>query len=255
MLSLRQKDGRFWFSILDHPLSRVLKFEYLKSYLEDVGAGECVLDYGSGDRPYEPLLLTKFTRYIAADYDVTNQNHDKRPDISITDKGLDIDADSVACVVMTEVLEHLYDPQRALRELHRVLATGGRLIGTVPFVVGEHEEPHDFYRFTRYSLQRMFTDAGFHIVKLDYVGDNVAVCLVVTNRLIRPIVQRLRRMGLWWIASPLNLVTKMPEAIYLTTWRMGLDLRRIKHLRQLPVGFAFCLEKPAVRPSSVSSSS
>lgn len=37
--------------------------------------------------------------------------------------------DAVACV---EVLEHLYDPAHALREIARVLASGGRAVVTVP---------------------------------------------------------------------------------------------------------------------------
>jgi SAM-dependent methyltransferase len=39
------------------------------------------------------------------------------------------------CVIMTEVLEHIQKDllDASLREVHRVLASGGRLIGTVPY--------------------------------------------------------------------------------------------------------------------------
>lgn len=41
---------------------------------------------------------------------------------------------SFDCVVCTEVLEHLFEPQVALAEIHRVLRPEGRLIITVPNV-------------------------------------------------------------------------------------------------------------------------
>jgi SAM-dependent methyltransferase len=40
--------------------------------------------------------------------------------------------DSFGTVVCTEVLEHVPEPRRALAEIHRVLAPGGVLIGSVP---------------------------------------------------------------------------------------------------------------------------
>jgi SAM-dependent methyltransferase len=40
--------------------------------------------------------------------------------------------ESFDLAICLEVFEHLFDPQRAAREIHRVLRSGGRLIATVP---------------------------------------------------------------------------------------------------------------------------
>jgi SAM-dependent methyltransferase len=244
MLTLREKNGDFTYPLLLHPLPRVLKFEYLKKYLKDLQYGESVVDYGSGDRPYERLLLKKFSRYIAADYQVTNSKHSKEPDIYICGEHLDVAANSVSCVVLTEVLEHIYQPEKVLRELHRILQPGGRLIGTVPFVVSEHEEPYDYHRFTFYCLERMFQDEQFEIVSLEYVGDNIGVCLSVIARILVIPVKALSRSGLPTISYLLNAVLKVPEFIYMWLRRAGFDPQRIPYFQQLPLGFAFCLEKP-----------
>jgi SAM-dependent methyltransferase len=53
------------------------------------------------------------------------------------------------------VLEHVFETERAVRNLHRALAPGGRLIVAVPFAFPLHDEPHDYYRFTRHALRRM----------------------------------------------------------------------------------------------------
>lgn len=43
------------------------------------------------------------------------------------EKGLDIPAESVDFVIFTEVVEHLYNPAHALKEIARVLKPGGRI--------------------------------------------------------------------------------------------------------------------------------
>lgn len=71
--------------------------------------------------------------------------------------------DTVLC---TAVLEHLEEPEKALRECHRVLKPRGVAIYTVPFIWHLHEEPRDFYRFSKYGLMYLFEKASFEIIEL-----------------------------------------------------------------------------------------
>lgn len=64
-------------------------------------------------------------------------------------------------VYMMEVLEHVKDPQLALSEVRRVLKDGSRFVMSTPFVFGIHEEPWDFWRFTRHGLEHLLS--GFEI--------------------------------------------------------------------------------------------
>ncbi len=61
---------------------------------------------------------------------------------------LKFDDESVGTVVCVEVLEHVHDPLRAVREIHRVLKPGGIAILTSVMFFPIHEHPWDFWRFT-----------------------------------------------------------------------------------------------------------
>src|SRR6266536_3496857 len=51
------------------------------------------------------------------------------------------------CVLCTEVLEHLPNPQECIAEAHRLLRGGGRLIASTPFLYPVHPDPYDYQRF------------------------------------------------------------------------------------------------------------
>lgn len=72
--------------------------------------------------------------------------------------------DSALC---TAVLEHLEEPESAIRECHRVLKPGACAVYTVPFIWHLHEEPRDFFRYSRYGLEYLFKKVGFEIVELE----------------------------------------------------------------------------------------
>ena len=61
-------------------------------------------------------------------------------------------------VLLVEVLEHLKNPQQGIAEVGRVLAPGGLVIGSTPFILGVHDHPHDYQRFTRFGLGHLFRE-------------------------------------------------------------------------------------------------
>jgi hypothetical protein len=68
-----------------------------------------------------------------------------------------------------------------LTEFVRVLRPGGRLYLTAPLVWELHEEPHDFYRYTRYGLEHLLTQAGFVDVDVQPRND----CFTTVAQLMR----------------------------------------------------------------------
>lgn len=125
-------------------------------------AGTRVLDAGAGEAPYRELFIR--CAYTTHDWPGTMHEGARAADILADIHELPIDDGSFDFVLLTEVLEHVAEPQRALTELRRVLAPGGTLLLTVPFVGELHEEPHDHYRYTSYGLSGLLQRAGFDAV-------------------------------------------------------------------------------------------
>lgn len=245
MLKPKYKKGKFYYSIFSHPISRCLKFENFGMYFNALPTLDTVLDYGSGDRPYENMLQTKFEHYVSADYPITNQYHKKKPDIKILPvQPLQIENNSTDCVILTEVLEHLYNPLEVLKDLNRVLKPGGFLIGTVPFLMSEHEQPYDYHRYTYFCLEKMFIEADFKIIKLDYVGDLIGVFLRVWEMLVTLPLKLLQKMKLKWLVIIAGTILRGPVIIYYYLLKTDLKLQKVKYLKNFPLGFTFLLEKP-----------
>ena len=136
---------------------------------ERVAQGAVLLDAGAGLCPYEHLF--SHASYFSTDV----QNvHDNRGEplhefLSNVDH-LPLRAGWADVVTAFQVLEHVPEPEAALRELYRILRPGGTLYLTVPQGWGLHLEPHHYFNFTRYGLEYLLTKVGFVEVEVKERG-------------------------------------------------------------------------------------
>jgi SAM-dependent methyltransferase len=246
------RKGRYYYPLRCYSLLRVLSFERFTHYLLRAPAGDVVLDYGAGDRPYEEMLHKKYRRYIAADHVATHENYcGGRPDILLNDAPLPLESASVDCVILTEVLEHVFDPRAALADLRRVLKPGGILCGTVPFAIQHHDEPYDYHRYTYYCLERMFRETGFEVEALDYVGDMVGVCLSTAATIGEAIPRALAKLHLGILAAGLRILFRLPLFAYYYGCKAGLNPAKLRYFKRYPLGFSFQMRKPLVEAVAV----
>lgn len=124
-----------------------------------------LIDIGCGEKPYQDLLSPYVTEHIGVDHEksVHDQSHIDLFGSAYQIPVADSTFDSAIC---TAVLEHLEEPELALKECNRVLKSGAIAIYSVPFIWHLHEEPRDFYRFSKYGLRYLFEKSGFEILEL-----------------------------------------------------------------------------------------
>jgi len=113
-----------------------------------------LLDVGCGEKQYQSLFC-HVDEYIGID------KKSLAADIRKDFLTVRLPSSSFDTVLCTQVLEHVSSPQTVLKKIHTLLKPKGVLILTVPFVYAIHEEPHDYFRFSRFALQTMLRDAGF----------------------------------------------------------------------------------------------
>ncbi len=118
-----------------------------------------LLDVGCAEKPYEELFSSKVTEYIGVDHPATFHPRSKI-DIFAAAAALPFRDGAFDTVLATQVIEHLAQPALVFKEIQRVLKPGGYLIITAPHIWALHEEPSDYYRYTKYGLEYLCQKAG-----------------------------------------------------------------------------------------------
>lgn len=77
---------------------------------------------------------------------------------------------SYSGVLFINVLEHVFDYKAAVNESCRVLKNGGLMIGIVPMMFNVHGSPSDYFRYTRFSIEKITSEAGFKSVEITELG-------------------------------------------------------------------------------------
>lgn len=168
----------------------------IKSALETYAKGD-FLDLGCGNKPYESWYKPLTTSQIGCDIIQSDKN---RVDVLCPATALSFEDNSFDSILCTQVLEHVFEHDKLISEVFRVLRPGGNIILTVPFAWELHEEPYDFFRYTKHGLKQLFEKAGFDI---NYIKPNggkwAAIYQLRTNMIYssfknRTFINKLRRI-------------------------------------------------------------
>ncbi len=124
-----------------------------------------LLDSGCGNQPYrgwyEPLVDEVVTLDAAPADGVDVLGFADR--LPFADQSFDT-------VLVTEVLEHVENAERAVGEIFRILRPGGHALITVPYFYPTHEAPYDYRRFTHFGLTDLLRRNDFDVVGLEAKG-------------------------------------------------------------------------------------
>lgn len=138
----------------------------MKPIVQKYSAGR-LLDAGAGRLAWRPLLEEYCSQYISVDV----ANSLKGRVDALTDiQCMGIADNSFDTVFCSQVLEHVPEPWRALDEFYRILKPNGVLILSVPHLSHMHNEPNDYYRYTKYGIKHLLERRGFEVVRQEPAG-------------------------------------------------------------------------------------
>ncbi len=112
--------------------------------------------------------------------------------------------ESVDAIYCEAVVEHLYDPLKAAREMFRVLKPGRFAYVCTPFLQPYHGYPHHYQNYTLTGHERLFKTVGFSILESGTaVGPVFALTTMVGTFLKEYLPKPVGRIcqGLWSILS------------------------------------------------------
>ena len=192
-------------------LSRKGLYPFLETSFAAIQPGSRVLTVGAGGEVNRRLYRHARERgYEVLSFDIDPQ---RGPDLVGDICEYDFGGATFDVVVISEVLEHLHSPHRAVERIQAALRPGGQLLLTAPFLLPIHERPHDYYRYTRYGLEFLLRDFTDVVIRernswadaVNVIGPRLAVDERTSSRLAAPLFVLLgfASLPLVWLAGRL----------------------------------------------------
>lgn len=218
-----------------------------------------LLDVGVGEKPYAKLFEPRVDRYYGLEYPPVADNlHPEiwgmlervRGIIDVWGDGgaLPFADESFDCVMAVEVLEHVPDPTRLVRDFVRTLKPGGKVLLTLPFSFPQHQLPYDYYRFTPKGIRALVEREGLEVIELEPRGNySTALGALCANWILRHLgAQTLLHDGSVrasrWRAPFLAPLYALVQLFFLTAGRFTKDAT-------LTTGHWVIARKPAIDAS------
>lgn len=176
------------------------------------------LDIGCGTKPYAHLYGS--TEYVGLEIDTPRNRSSKNADHFYDGNAFPFGGAEFDSIVANEVFEHVFNPDQFLAEVVRVLKPGGMMLMTLPFVWDEHEQPHDFARYSSFGIRSLLERHGLEIIEQRKSTDDIRVIFQLLNAYIFKKTAskrgRLNPVAMLLLMAPVNILGEM---IYLVTPR------------------------------------
>lgn len=186
-----------------------------------------IINIGSGGE-IKKVLVKNGLNFKEIDID-----KNRKPDYVCSIEQMDVLEDgSVDIFFVMEVLQYV-NPFNAVKELEKKLKPNGMIIGSSPFVFPIHDEPFDFYRYTKYGLAHLFQN--FRLVELVERNSYIESAYVILVRLVN--VGTKRQIFIGALLFPLFLI--MTPFVWL--------LSLIVTNKQSTTGYFFIFQKRSLK--------
>lgn len=142
---------------------------YYDQYLRQYAKGK-LLDLGCGKVPLFIAYKDFVADNICVDWENTlhkNEHLDFECDLT---KALPFANEEFDTIILSDVLEHIFQPEQLWKEMSRILSSNGKIIMNVPFFYCLHERPHDYYRYSEFALRLFVENSGLRLIQLKAIG-------------------------------------------------------------------------------------
>lgn len=140
-------------------------WKFLNGLVEKLPAGARILDVGAGHGDFADIFEGR-TSYAL---DIVPY-----PEVDLVTDLVEVNPfkdGAFDAVVMMNVLEHVYEHRALLMSVERIVAPGGSVIITVPFLLKVHQAPFDFARYTPFYIDKMAAGANLQVESLQAYYD------------------------------------------------------------------------------------
>ncbi len=165
----------------------------LHKELEKITLTDKVLDLGGSKKSgYRKILKGQHT------IEVANIDDEYGYDIKLDlEEKFTIPDSKYNAVLAINVLEHIYNYQNFLSESRRILIDNGLMIIGVPFLIQIHPCPHDYWRYSKETLMKVMTEAGFRDIEIKSIGRGpfTSACQIIYNALFFNILRSFVYLG------------------------------------------------------------
>ena len=165
-----------------------------------------LLDLGCG---HVPLLIAYgdfVTDIVCLDWDRTPHKNDFLDFTCDLAKDLPFQDGEFDTIILSDVLEHIPQPEHLWQEMARILSIRGKVIANVPFFYWLHEQPRDYCRYTEFALRRFVEHSGLTLIQLDAIGGapEIMTDIFAKNICRLPRIGRSLAMFAQWLTSSLS---------------------------------------------------
>ena len=196
---------KIWDATFILTYSNIKTFRKLLNLIKNKGKIK-ILDLGCGYKPFE-ILFKDFGfeyEYIGVDFDKENASPDIIIDLNY--EKLPFENETFDVVILSEVLEHIYNTKNVINEALRVLKKDGFIYISTPFVFPEHGIPYDYFRFTEFFYIKLAEHYNLKVVFINKSGSYLSVPLVSINLFLEGL---LRKFKLSVMSYPLFFFTNL----------------------------------------------
>jgi len=209
---------------------RKKNYEFFKEELGNLPKNSVLVDLGAGQSDF--LDLTSKFNLCAVDF---------YPYLGINvvcdlTKPLPFGDNSVDILMLSNLIEHIPEPNLLFVECRRILKPGGVALGTVPFMINIHQRPYDFYRYTEMNLDYLFKKHNFENISIKPV---LATYIVFFNALTSFFVGAIRGAKF-----PGNLILRILWKLTRIKFKILTPVfKRFSSDPDMPLGYLFKAQK------------